>query len=84
MLKLALAAGFLVSVVQSAAFAACTADDAMTKASDISEVLMPKLSSKPDEASKLMSEMGDATGDGAVTAQTCNKLDALLARAKQL
>ena len=56
----------------------------MTKASDISEVLVPKLSSKPDEASKIMSEMGDATGDGTVTAATCTKLDALMVRAKKL
>lgn len=56
----------------------------MTKASDISDVLVPKLSSKPDEASKIMSEMGDATGTGTVTAETCTKLDALLVRAKKL
>jgi hypothetical protein len=56
----------------------------MTKASDISEVLMPKHSAKPDEASKITSEMGDTTGSGTVTAETCTKLDALVVRAKKL
>jgi hypothetical protein len=84
MLKSALAVGLFVAALQSTAFAACTSEDAMTKASDISEVLMPKLSAKPDEASKIMSEMGDATGTGTVTAETCTKLDALMARAKKL
>jgi hypothetical protein len=84
MLKSVLVAGLFVTVLQSTAFAACTSEDAMTKASDISEVLMPKLSSKPDDASKIMSEMGDATGTGAVTADTCIKLDALMVRARKL
>ncbi len=56
----------------------------MTKASDISELLVPKLSSNSDEASKIMSEMGDATGTGTVTAETCSKVDALQVRAKKL
>jgi hypothetical protein len=43
-----------------------------------------KLSSKPDEASKIMSEMGDVTGTGTVTAETCTKLDALQVRANKL
>ena len=84
MLKAVVAAGLFVTVLHSTAFAACTSEDAMTKASDISEVLVPKLSSKPDEASKIMSEMGDVTGTGTVTAETCTKLDALLVRAKKL
>ena len=84
MLKAVLAAGLFATVLQAAAFAACTPEDAMTKASDISEVLVPKLSSKPDEASKIMSEMGDVTGTGTVTAETCTKLDALMVRAKKL
>jgi hypothetical protein len=84
MLKAVLAAGLFMTVLHSTAFAACTPDDAMTKASDISEVLLPKLSSNSEEASKIMSEMGDVTGTGTVTAETCTKLDALLVRAKKL
>jgi hypothetical protein len=84
MLKAVLAAGLFVTVLHSAAFAGCTPEDAMTKASDISELLVPKLSSNSDEASKIMSEMGDATGTGTVTAETCTKLDALQVRAKRL
>jgi hypothetical protein len=84
MLKAVLAAGLFLTGLHSTAFADCTPEDAMTKASDISDVLVPKLSSKPDEASKIMSEMGDATGTGTVTAETCTKLDALLVRAKKL
>jgi hypothetical protein len=84
MLKSVFVAGLFVTTLYSPAFAACTAEDSMTKASDISEVLVPKLSTKPDEASKIMSEMGDATGTGTVTAATCTKLDALLVRAKKL
>ena len=56
----------------------------MTKGSDVSDVLSGKLQSKPDEASKMMSEMGDIMGTGAVTDQTCTKLDALMVRAKSL
>ena len=84
MFKYALVAVFALAALHSPAFAACTSEDAMTKASDVSEVLMPKLSTKPDEASKIMSEMGDATGTGTVTALTCTKLDALMERAKKL
>ncbi|WP_158745355.1 hypothetical protein [Acidisphaera sp. L21] len=56
----------------------------MTKASDISEVLMPKHSAKSDEASKIASEMGDTAGSGTVTAETCTKFNALMVRAKKL
>jgi hypothetical protein len=84
MLKIALAAAFVLLAVQSSAFAACTSDDAMTKSSDISEALMPKMSAKADDASKIMSEMGDVMGTGTVNDQTCSKLDALLTRAKKL
>ena len=84
MLKSALVAGLVLVALHSTAFAACTPEDAMTKASDVSEALMSKLSTKPDEASKIMSEMGDATGTGTVTAATCTKLDALMVRAKSL
>jgi hypothetical protein len=84
MLKSYVVAGLFVAVLYSPAFAACTAEDSMTKASDISEQLVPKLSTKPDEASKIMSEMSEATGTGTVTPETCTKLDALLIRAKKL
>jgi hypothetical protein len=49
----------------------------MTKACDISELVVPKLSTNSDEASKIMSEMGDASGTGTATTETCTKLDAL-------
>jgi hypothetical protein len=62
----------------------CSIRGTMTKACDISELLVPKLSSNSDEASKIMSEMGDATGTGIVTAETCTKLDARQVRAKKL
>jgi hypothetical protein len=84
MLKTVTAAAFFVTALHTNAFASCTPDDAMTKASDISEVLSEKLSTKPDEASKIMSEMGEATGNGTVTQATCTKLDALMVRAKKL
>jgi hypothetical protein len=73
-----------VAAMQCAAYAACSSDDAMTKGSDISDVLMTKVQSNPDGASKMMSELGDLMGTGAVTDQTCTKLDALALRAKKL
>jgi hypothetical protein len=85
MLKTILAAAIFAVALQSSAFAAaCTLDEAMTRSSDISTVLVLKLSAKPDEASKIMSDMGVALGDGTVTEQTCVKLDALMTRAKKL
>jgi hypothetical protein len=69
---------------QGAAYAACSADDAMNKSSEVSDVLSSKVQTKPDEASKMMSEMGDIVGSGTVTDQTCSKLDALMVRAKKL
>ena len=82
--KAVLAAGLFVTVLHSAAFAGCSPENAMTKASNISELLVPTLSSNSDDASKILSEMGDATGTGTVTAETCTKLDALQVRAKKL
>ncbi len=67
-----------------AAYAACSADDAMTKSSDIAEVLSNKLSSNMDAASKMMTDMGEITGNGTVTDVTCTKLDDLMVRAKKL
>jgi hypothetical protein len=76
---------FVLSVAgQGAAYAACSADDAMNKSSEVSDVLSSKVQTKPDEASKMMSEMGDIVGSGTVTDQTCSKLDALMVRAKKL
>jgi hypothetical protein len=56
----------------------------MNKSSEVSDVLSSKVQTKPDEASKMMSEMGDIVGSGTVTDQTCTKLDALIVRAKKL
>ena len=84
MLKLSLAAGVLLVALPAIGHAACTPQDALNKSSDISEILMTKIETKTDEASKIMSDLGEATGTGAVTEQTCVKLDALLARAKKL
>lgn len=83
MLKIAFAAAFALAL-PSAAFAACSMEDAMGKSSDLSEILMAKVQSKPDEASKIMSDMGEAMGTGTVTAATCTKLDALMVRARKL
>ena len=83
MLKICLAVGILF-VVSGAANAACTSDDAMNKASGVAEVLANKLSSNMDAASKMMTEMGEITGTGTVTAATCTKLDNLMVRAKKL
>jgi hypothetical protein len=78
-------AGFMTYVaLQGAAYAACSSEDAMNKSSEVSDVLSSKVQAKPDEASKMMSEMGDIVGNGAVTDQTCTKLDALMVRAKKL
>ena len=74
----------LTLALHTSAFAACSTDDAMTKMSAVSDVLSDKVSSKPDEASKMMSEMGDIMGKGTVTDDTCAKLDALMVRAKKL
>jgi hypothetical protein len=83
MLKICLAVGLMFAVA-GAANAACTADDTMKKASDVAEVLSNKLSSNAEAASKLMTEMGEITGNGTVTDATCTKLDDLMARAKKL
>jgi len=83
MLKICLAAGLLFAVA-GAANAACTPDDAMKKSSDVAEVLSDKLASNADAASALMTEMGNITGNGAVTDATCTKLDDLMVRAKKL
>jgi hypothetical protein len=70
--------------IPGAAFAACSAEDAMNKSSEVSDVLSNKLSSNADAASKMMTEMGNIMGSGTVTDQTCTKLDALMVRAKKL
>lgn len=70
--------------IPTIAFATCSQTDAMQKVSDINDALMPKMSSKPDAASKLMSEMGDVVGTGTVTDATCTKLDDLKVRATKL
>lgn len=84
MLKTVLAAGLLCACVTAPAFAACSADSAMEKASAVSEVLAAKVQTKPDEASKMMNEMGEITGTPTITDQTCAKLDAVMLRAKKL
>ena len=84
MLKICLVAGLLLAALPGAGFAACSPDDAMKKASDVAEVLANKLSSNMDAASKMMTEMGEITGNGTVTDATCTKLDELLGRAKKL
>ncbi|MGD0432330.1 MAG: hypothetical protein ABSA58_14690 [Acetobacteraceae bacterium] len=84
MLKTLTAVCMLYGAMQCAAYADCTAEVAMTKGSDVSDVLSAKLSTKADEASKMMSEMGDIMGTGTVNEQTCTKLDALMVRAKSL
>jgi hypothetical protein len=67
----------------AASYAACSAEDVADKSTAIADVLSDKLSSNADAASKMMSEMGTITG-GAVTDQTCTKLDDLMTRAKKL
>ena len=84
MLKTTLAAALLAFALPAASFAACSQTDAMQKMSDVNDALMPKMSSKPDEAQKLMSEMGDILGTGTVTDTTCTKLDDLKTRALKL
>ena len=83
--KLALATLALAALaVPTFAQAACTPDDVMSKSSSVSEVLMEKVTSKPDPSSKLMSELGEITSVSPPTAQTCTRLDALLVKAKAL
>jgi outer membrane lipoprotein-sorting protein len=84
MMKAALAICMLYAVAQGSAFAACSAEDAMNKGSEVSDVLSTKLQTKPDESSKMMTEMGDIMGTGTVNEQTCVKLDSLMVRAKKL
>jgi hypothetical protein len=84
MFKTLAAICMLYSAMQGACYAACTAEVAMAKSSDLSDILSGKLQTKADEASKMMAEMGDIIGTGTVTDQTCTKLDVLMARAKNL
>jgi anti-sigma factor ChrR (cupin superfamily) len=77
-------AGLLTVSAQGAAFAACSLEQAMTKVSAISDVLMPKMQSKPDEAAKIMSEIGEATSSATPTDQDCTALDRLMERARRL
>jgi hypothetical protein len=70
--------------MQGVSHAACTAESAMTKSTDVSDVLSGKLGTKPDEASKMMSEMGTIIGSGTTTEKTCAQLDDLMVRAKKL
>jgi hypothetical protein len=74
----------LYASLHGAAYAVCSPETAMNKASDVSDVISSKLQSKPDGASKLMEEMGGIVGNGTVTEQTCTSLDALMVRAKSL
>lgn len=79
------AAACLLSLsVQGAAFAACSLEQAMNKVSAISEMLMPKMQGKPDEAAKIMTEMGEATSNATPTDQDCAALDRLMERARRL
>jgi hypothetical protein len=84
MFKILAAVCLLYLPLQGAAHAACSSEDAMNKGSEVSDVLSTKLQSKPDDASKMMSEMGDIMGTGTVTQVTCTKLDDLMVRAKKL
>ena len=84
MLKITLATAMFSIAMPLASFAACSQMDAMQKVSDVNDVLMPKMSTKADAASKLMSEMGDIVGTGSVTEATCTKLDDLKTRAQKL
>jgi len=84
MFKTLAAVGMLYGAMQGAGYAACTAEVAMTKSSDVSDILSGKLQTKADEASKMMAEMGDIMGTGTVTEQTCTKLEALMTRAKNM
>ncbi|MFC4169700.1 hypothetical protein [Teichococcus aestuarii] len=84
MLKTLAATALITLSLVPAAFAACSPDDAMLKASAIAEALAPKAQSKAEAAAAIMTEMNAAVGDGNVTAATCTKLDALLDRAKKL
>lgn len=84
MSRLTVTFGLMLVLASSAAQAACNPDQAMTKASTASDILSDKVQVKPDEASKMMSEIGKIMGSGTVTDQTCSKLDALTLRAKAL
>ncbi len=83
MVKLFLIAGLLASA-NVAAHAACTSDDLLNKTSAVSDVLMEKMGSATDAASKMMSEMGEITSVSPPTAASCSKMDALLVKAKTL
>ena len=83
MVKLLLIAGFLASA-SVAAHAACTSEDLLNRTSAVSDVLMDKMASATDAASKLMSEMGEITSVSPPTAASCSKMDALLVKAKSL
>jgi hypothetical protein len=84
MLKTVTAICMLYATMQGAAYAACSPEVAMTKGSGVSDVLSEKLQTKADEASKMMSEIGDIMGTDTINEQTCTKLDGLMVRAKAL
>jgi hypothetical protein len=73
----------LAVALPSVSYAACTADNAANKSTEVADVLSDKLTANADAASKMMSEMGTIMGSP-VTDQTCTKLDDLMARAKKL
>ena len=75
--------GLLAVALPAVSYAACSAEDAANKSSDVADVLSGKLSSNAEAASTMMTEMGTIMG-GSVTDQTCTKLDDLMVRAKKL
>ncbi len=84
MSRLIVTFGLMLVLASGAAHAACDSEQAMNKASGVSEILSDKVQTKPDEASRLMSEIGEIMNTGTVTDQTCSRLDALTLRAKGL
>lgn len=65
------------------AFAACTNEQAREKSEAVRKALAAKMATKPDQASDLMGEWGDAMAQG-VSEALCRKMDELAAKAARL
>jgi hypothetical protein len=84
MLKTLFAICILCVTINGAAYAACSAETAMNKSSEVADILSGKLQSNPEASSKLMTEMGDIAGNSTISEQTRVKLDDLMVRAKKI
>ena len=84
--RTALAALALLFAAPGSGRAACSNAAANAKAQEFAALVKQKMPTKPDETGDLAAEFGDAMSDaaGAVTDDTCARLDALVRKARAL